>query len=46
LLSSADHWALTVALGPFAAWAAVTAMLLLRPKVPASPPTNGHRPRP
>jgi hypothetical protein len=46
LLSSTDHWALTVALGPFAAWVAVTAVLLLRPKAPASPATNGHRPRP
>jgi hypothetical protein len=46
LLSSADHWALAVALGPFAIWTAITAVLLLRPKTAASPATNGHRPRP
>ena len=46
LLSATDHWALTVALGPFAVWVAVAAVLLLRPKTPASPATNGHRPRP
>jgi len=45
LLSSTDHWALIVALGPFAAWTAVTAVLLLRPSPPHPPATNGHRPR-
>ena len=45
LLSSPDHWALTVALGPFAAWTAVTAVFLFRPKPPQLPATNG-RPRP
>ena len=46
LLSATNHWALTLAPGPFAAWAAGAAVLLLRPKTPASPATNGHRPRP
>jgi hypothetical protein len=45
LLSATDHWALTIALGPFAAWAAVAGVLLLRRTPPAVPATNGHRPR-
>ena len=45
LLSASDHWAIAVALGPFAVWAAAAGALIARPKPPALPATNGHRPR-
>src|SRR4051794_16878853 len=46
LLSSTDHWAFAVALGPFAAWTAITAVLLPVPKTAGPPAPDRHRPPP
>ena len=42
LLSTSDHWAIAIALGPFAIWTAVAGVLLLRAKTPAAMATNGR----